>query len=132
MLGYPIETVVAEKLSTAIALGGTNTRDRDYADLWRLLTLHDLDGRSLTEALTVTAAHRGIEMRSLSAAIGDLAVCRQASYSAWRRRQAGDAAAHPASFAEVVAVVVAFADPLAVGHAAGGRWISARRAWVLA
>lgn len=71
-------------------------------------------------------------MRPLSTAIGDFAVRRQSSYSAWRRRQAGAAAAHPASFAEVVAVVIAFADPLAAGHAAGSRWISERRAWVLA
>ena len=31
ILGYPVETVIAEKLMTAIALGATNTRVRDYA-----------------------------------------------------------------------------------------------------
>lgn len=33
VLGYPIETVLAEKLTTAILLGEANTRVRDYADI---------------------------------------------------------------------------------------------------
>jgi hypothetical protein len=44
LYGYPIATVIAEKLSTAIALGDLNTRDRDYADLYQLITRHYLDG----------------------------------------------------------------------------------------
>ncbi|MFF3410911.1 nucleotidyl transferase AbiEii/AbiGii toxin family protein [Streptomyces sp. NPDC002742] len=50
ILGYPLATVIAEKLSTAVSLGDLNTRDRDYGDLYRLLTLNDLDGRELTTA----------------------------------------------------------------------------------
>ena len=46
-----IATVIAEKLSTAIALGDLNTRDRDYADLHQLITRHHLDGDQLTTAL---------------------------------------------------------------------------------
>ena len=37
ILGYPIETVLAEKLVTAIELGRANTRVRDFADI-HLLT----------------------------------------------------------------------------------------------
>lgn len=36
VLGYPIETVLAEKISTAITLGDANTRVRDYADIYTL------------------------------------------------------------------------------------------------
>ena len=46
LYGYPIATVIAEKLSTAIALGDLNARDRDYADLHQLITRHHLDGDS--------------------------------------------------------------------------------------
>ncbi|MET7456059.1 nucleotidyl transferase AbiEii/AbiGii toxin family protein [Streptomyces sp. NPDC005574] len=60
ILGYPLATVIAEKLSTAVSLGDLNTRDRDYGDLCRLLNLNDLDGQELTTALTATASHRGI------------------------------------------------------------------------
>ncbi len=34
VLGYPIETVLAEKIATAINLGRANTRVRDYADIY--------------------------------------------------------------------------------------------------
>jgi hypothetical protein len=36
VLGYPIETVLAEKIVTAIALGPANTRVRDYTDIYTL------------------------------------------------------------------------------------------------
>jgi hypothetical protein len=36
VLGYPVETILAEKIATAIALGPANTRVRDYADIYAL------------------------------------------------------------------------------------------------
>jgi hypothetical protein len=78
LYGYPIATIIAEKLSTAIALGDLNTRDRDYADLHQLITRHHLDGDELTAALRNTASHRGIQLRPLSEAISDLPTRRQA------------------------------------------------------
>lgn len=36
ILGYPLETVLAEKITTAISLGPANTRVRDYADIYTL------------------------------------------------------------------------------------------------
>ena len=51
VLGYPIETVLAEKLTTAITLGPANTRVRDYADIHTLTGTHDLDLSQLREAL---------------------------------------------------------------------------------
>lgn len=82
ILGYPLTTVIAEKLSTAVSLGDLNTRDRDYGDLYRLLTLNDLDGQELTTALTATASHRGITLKPLSTTITDLGERRQTSYAA--------------------------------------------------
>jgi predicted nucleotidyltransferase component of viral defense system len=129
LYGYPIATVIAEKLSTAIALGDLNTRDRDYADLYQLITRHHLDGETLTTALRNTASHRGIQLRRLSEAISDLPTRRQASYTAWRRRQGSAAENHPARFADLVATVTAFADPLAIGAAHDRTWDPAARSW---
>lgn len=36
ILGYPVETVLAEKISTAVTLGPANTPVRDYADIYTL------------------------------------------------------------------------------------------------
>ncbi|UWE08832.1 nucleotidyl transferase AbiEii/AbiGii toxin family protein [Actinacidiphila bryophytorum] len=127
--GYPIATVIAEKLSTAVALGDLNTRDRDYADIYQLVTRHQLDGDELSDALTATAEHRAIRLRPLSSAITDLPTRRQAPYSAWLRRQGSAAAHHPERFTEVMAVVTAFADPLLTGDVRGLVWESQAMVW---
>ena len=44
VLGYPIETVLAERLATAIVLGAANTRVRDYADVSALTGRHESTG----------------------------------------------------------------------------------------
>jgi hypothetical protein len=129
LYGYPIATVIAEKLSTAIALGDLNTRDRDYADLHQLITHHHLDGDELTAALHNTANHRGIHLRALSEATSDLATRRQAPYTAWRRRKGDAAGNYPAAFADLVTTVTACADPLATGAAHGHAWDPGTRTW---
>lgn len=122
IFGYPLATVIAEKLSTAVSLGDLNTRERDYADLYRLVTLHTLDGGELTEALTSTARHRGIPLRTLTSSITDIGERRQSSYTAWLRRQGTAASGYPDLFTHVIALVTAFADPLLTGEAVTLNW----------
>jgi hypothetical protein len=129
VLGYPVETVLAEKIAAALDLGGLNTRDRDWADVWRLTGAHDLDGDTMTLALRRTCAHRTVPVRGLSDSAGGIPQLRQAAYTAWRRRQAAEESAYPASMAEVVEAVVAFADPPLLGRVAGMRWHAAGREW---
>lgn len=73
MLAYPIETVLAEKIVTAIARGETNTRERDWADIWRLGGTYDLDAERLTAALRRTAQHRQVILQPLGPRLGELA-----------------------------------------------------------
>jgi hypothetical protein len=129
LLGYPIATVIAEKLSTAVALGDFNTRDRDWADLYQLITRQRLDGDELAAALRATADHRGIALQSLSSVIRDLSSSRQAPYTAWLRRQGTSASDHPQRFGDVIAAVTGFADPLLAGDTNGRSWDSASRRW---
>ncbi|NNH70027.1 nucleotidyl transferase AbiEii/AbiGii toxin family protein [Nocardia uniformis] len=129
LFGYPLATVIAEKLSTAVALGDLNTRDRDYADLYRLVSVNDLLGTELTNALEATATHRGIALRSLSGSIAQLPELRQRSYAAWRRRQGPAVASYPDLFLDVLELVVAFADPLLEGGATGRTWVAGSRRW---
>lgn len=126
--GYPIDTVIAEKLTTAVDLAEANTRDRDYADLYRLVCQNDFDAATLRTALERTAKHRGLSLRPLSSVIGALPTTRQASYTRWLGRQEAERAAYPRSFAEVCETVIAFADPLITDSAATG-WSAADRQW---
>jgi hypothetical protein len=135
ILGYPLPSVLAEKLCTAVDLGVGNSRVRDYADLWTLTGTQDLDATDLATALAATARHRGVTLRTLSAAIRTQAgpaypAVRAATYTAYRRRLGPDADRLPADLTTVVDDVVAFADPLLAGALPkGARWRAAFRAW---
>jgi hypothetical protein len=129
ILGYPIETVLAEKIVTMVALGDLNTRDRDWADVWRLAGTRNVAGSDLQEALMRTARHRQVTLRPMSEVVVRLPQLRQASYAAWRVRQAVDATVYPLAFAEVVDRVVFFAELPLAGAARDRVWSGADTAW---
>lgn len=138
LLGYPMATVLAEKLCTAVDLGIGNSRVRDYADLWTLTGNHPLDGDDisrLVDALTATARHRGVTLRPLSEAVHrtsgpSYAQTRETTYAAYRRRLGPDADHLPADFATVMNDVVVFADPLLSTTAeTARRWNASTRTW---
>ena len=130
ILGYPVHTVLAEKITTAVNLGAASTRVRDYLDIWTLTGIHDLDAAQTRAALEATATHRQITLRPLSQAVADLATARAQTYTAFLRRLGPDAAPCPRDFRLVVDEVVAFADPLlAADRPQDSRWSAARRRW---
>ncbi|MGK2899581.1 MAG: nucleotidyl transferase AbiEii/AbiGii toxin family protein [Burkholderiaceae bacterium] len=55
---YPKATVVAEKLHAVTVLGMTNTRMKDFFDLWVLLHDNTLDDAELRRAIEATFARR--------------------------------------------------------------------------
>ena len=55
---YPVYTVVAEKLHAMVLLGMTNSRLKDYLDLWILLEREVLDATVLANAITATFKRR--------------------------------------------------------------------------
>jgi Nucleotidyl transferase AbiEii toxin, Type IV TA system len=128
ILGYPLATVLAEKLTTAIELGAGNSRIRDYADVWTLTGLHPLGAAGVRQALHTTAAHRGITLRPLRDVVADLASARAAAYTTYRRRLGQDAGQLPESLATVIDDVIAFADPLVHDDAAKD-WDPHLRTW---
>lgn len=129
VLGYPIETVLAEKTSTAIALREANTRVRDYADLYTLTGKQAVSYESVRSALDATTRHRGVQVQPLSEVIGDLVALRQQAYSAFKKRLGPDADHLPDSFGDVVAAVIEFVDPLAGGDLREA-WHPDVRKWV--
>ena len=61
--GYSVETVLAEKAETILSRGLTNTRPRDYYDVFILVKKLDYDSDIFLEALEATAKHRGSWLR---------------------------------------------------------------------
>jgi hypothetical protein len=130
MLAYPIETVLAEKIVTAVARGETNTRERDWADIWRLSGTHDLDAERLSAALRRTAQHRQVILQPLSPRLGELARLRGGPYRAWRQRQGPDAQEYPTDLDAVISDVTAFADPLLDASVSVQLWVGSSRKWI--
>lgn len=129
ILGYPIETVLAEKLATAITLGPANTRVRDFADVYTLTGRHDLTYAGMREALLTTAAFRTTTLTPLSSAIDNLIEFRVGAYRAYRASLGPDGHHLPEDFADVVAAAVAFADPLLDTARDHTRWQATHRRW---
>lgn len=129
VLGYSIETVLAEKIATAIALGPANTRVRDYVDIYTITGGQSVTHAAARTALVETAKYRGTPIAALSAVIGNLISLRAKSYAAYRSGLGPDGRHLPAEFETVVREVVAFADGL-VGQTDGWSvWSPATRRW---
>ena len=58
LLAYPVETAIAEKLQTMVALGNANSRMKDFYDVWICSTHLDLNGKTLLKAIDATFKNR--------------------------------------------------------------------------
>lgn len=129
VLGYPIETVLAEKIVTAITLGAANTRVRDYADIYTLTGQHDLTHEVMGEALRATAEFRRASLVPLSTAIDNMVELRQATYLAYRGSLRSDGDSLPDDLRVLVDAVTTFADPLIRPAAPATTWQARHRRW---
>ena len=125
LLGYPLESVIAEKADTMMFLGDANTRDRDYGDVYLLSEIHPVEAEPLRQTLRTVAEHRGHEVRPLEPLLETLRERRQQPWEAFRVR--AGLPGLPENFSDVVDVVVGLIDGLqAVGIS---RWSPAKRKW---
>lgn len=109
VLGYPIETVLAEKIVTAITLRAANTRVRDDADTYTLTGQHDLTHAVMGQALRATAEFRQASLAPLSTAIDNVVELRQATYLAYRGSLRSDGDCLPDDLCVLVDAVTTFA-----------------------
>ena len=106
---YPVYTVVAEKLHAMVLLGMTNSRVKDYLDVWILLERESLDATILATAIAATFKRRAtVVPNTLPIGLSDEFAndaSRQALWAAFLRKN--DLAAAPLS-----EVVTALRDAL--------------------
>ncbi|MBL7132891.1 MAG: nucleotidyl transferase AbiEii/AbiGii toxin family protein [Phycisphaerae bacterium] len=107
LLMYPPETVVAEKLEAAVALGMTNSRMKDYYDLLVILRAFELSDEGLAAAIAATFRRRQTALPDdVPPGLSDDFGSDEAAQRLWReflrRLHIKDA---PNDFAEVVASV---------------------------
>ncbi len=128
LVGYPLETVLAEKIVTMIDRGDATTRDRDFADVYVLTGRHEVEAGEFAAAIRLTGAHRGSDLRPLRSVLVDLATARQADWTRFLARSGLDDDA-PATFSEAIRAIVKFADPIITGEVDSGAWDPSARRW---
>jgi len=129
--GYPLVMVLAEKLVTAIQRGAANTRWRDFTDIYLLASRHPISGAYLHQSMNIVASHRQAELRPLVDVLAGFAEIAQDRWTTWRRRQRLDDRL-PESFSDVLAFIIAFADPVIDGQARAATWDPTAMTWQLA
>ncbi|HEX4213591.1 MAG TPA: nucleotidyl transferase AbiEii/AbiGii toxin family protein [Candidatus Dormibacteraeota bacterium] len=128
LLGYPLATILAEKVVTMIDRGGATTRERDFADVLLLSRRHPMHATELLPALEATAEHRQSTLRPLAGLLNGLGPGRQRFWSAYLERS-GLAGELPHSYSEGIGEVMRFADPLLNGEVVHSIWDPIARTW---
>lgn len=128
LMGYPIETVLAEKIITMVDRGDATTRERDFADVALLAGRYDIDANRLSAAVAATAAYRDTELRPLEDVLITLGGARQTAWARFLARTGLDADL-PASYEDVIVQIAEFTDPILTRVVRSGSWNSARGAW---
>lgn len=126
--GYPLSMVHAEKLVTAIDRGTTNTRWRDFADVYMLSGRHTADAAELHISIGKVAEYRSVELQPLAQILDGWADQAQPRWSIWLRKQDLPIDV-PTDFAEVLTATITFADPIITGKVASATWNPGNRTW---
>jgi predicted nucleotidyltransferase component of viral defense system len=115
---YSRESVIAEKFEAMVKHGELNSRMKDFYDIRLMASQFDFDGPTLLTAIGKTFGNRNVGVPESIAAFTDaFAADRQQLWRLFRKRL--PAAAIPEDFAEVVAFISSFLQPLASALASG-------------
>jgi len=110
---YSVYTVVAEKFEAMVKLGITNSRMKDFYDLWFLSQRFKFDGTTLRATIEATFSRRQTNLplapEPFTDTIANDAI-KQAQWSAFLRRNGLTGAS--AQFVDVVAILRTFIEPV--------------------
>jgi len=112
IMAYNLETVLAEKFETCITRGVTNTRMRDFYDIYILTTTHSYDTNIFNAALDKTAEKRHTT-EQMSAGIADTITVikeNETMDDLWQRYQKKYFYAADISWTMVISAVKALAE----------------------
>jgi len=124
---YSRESVIAEKLEAMIALGETNSRMKDFADIWYLAQHFDFDGPLLAEAIANTFHRRQTPIQAIPTAFTAEFARLESKRTQWKAfvlRTTPESL--PVEFEAVVTGIATFLGPilshLATGQPAPQHW----------
>ena len=129
LIGYSMESTIAEKFEAMVKLGALNSRMKDFFDIWLLSRQFDFLGETLGSALSSTFSTRGtgisISRSVLSAEFG-ADPSKAVQWVAFLRRSRIEGA--PREFGAVVGEISGFLVPLAKALGAGATFTKSWKA----
>lgn len=128
LLAYPLTLNLAEKIVTAMQRRETNTRDRDFADLWVTSRLHRLDAIELRDHVLAVASHRRQPVITMADALANLPD-RQQQYAAMVARMSY-LASPPDLWSDLIDEVIDFVDSLSDVDGELSHWDPQQSLWI--
>ncbi|MGV8911459.1 MAG: nucleotidyl transferase AbiEii/AbiGii toxin family protein [Rhodoglobus sp.] len=130
LMGYALETVVAEKAVTILQRGATNTRWRDYMDLRSLSRSRSFEATILRKAIEEVAKYRGLTLSAPSVSLSGHDEIAQQKWDAWRTKSdVEDITA--AVLKDQLTEVSTFLDPIFVNSVdPAATWDPTSRTWI--
>lgn len=114
LLGYPRETVVAEKFQAIVYLRTLNSRMKDFYDVWLLASQFAFDGALLAKAIAATFANRQTDIDPVPIAFTPDFTEQTSTLAQWTAfRNKLPNAECPATLSEVVTILAEFLLPIA-------------------
>ena len=121
ILGYPLETLIAEKFAAACEKGTTTTRLKDFFDLYTVASQETFFAPVLREAIERTFAARGTNLETSRSVFSEEHAQHPGLQQLWQRFLQRQRLNAPEAFESVMQSIKAFLEPIFDG--------SARRIW---
>ncbi|MEW6290776.1 MAG: nucleotidyl transferase AbiEii/AbiGii toxin family protein [Thermodesulfobacteriota bacterium] len=111
LIGYSLESAIAEKFEAMVKLGELNSRMKDFYDIWLLSRQFDFMGERLKDAMSETLKNRGTNLPSEIVAFSNSFLSmKSGQWQAFHRRLGQENI--PADFAEIIRQVKIFLYPI--------------------
>ncbi|WP_022873454.1 nucleotidyl transferase AbiEii/AbiGii toxin family protein [Nesterenkonia alba] len=110
LLGYAVETTIAEKGVTILERGTTSTRWRDYVDIVQLAR-QGVEEAELLRSARAVAAYRGVRLEPVGPRLVGYGAIAQRKWAAWRRKEGLEAICEE-NLDDQVALVASYLDPV--------------------
>ena len=134
LLAYPVESAVAEKLQTMVALGSANSRMKDFYDVWICSKHLEFDTDTLLKAISATFKNRetSVPAQEFEALTATFAAAHRVQWNAFVRKMNEDELID--QFGMIIEDIKTFAMPafrsLASGEKVAQQW-KAGNGWSL-
>jgi hypothetical protein len=130
---YPLESVIAEKFQAIVYLGESNSRMKDFYDIYELCGSFDFDGKILCEAIRKTFERRMTALPQTPSVFSDAFLLLPDKNTQWKAFQKRIGISEGKDFQEIIIALKNFLSPiydcLLARKPFFGKWNGTPKSW---